>query len=706
MKQGLVSRILIAILALGVGLGIFIHNDRTLKKFFRETLGTRSALQMLQADIYALKGEILQNASFLYYSYDPLNRLITETEQTLQRLRNSPQLQLPLYSTCLRAVDGFFNSFENYSRKIQRFLTLNASLKNSIIYIPTLQLRAHTLFDGEDPHDRDTLLLLSRIDATIFLARNAQDTDFLSDLELYRRSLVEMIPKYQGKRRRLLTTYKKHLNQFLQGFADYTRTLQELLHDPLYQRIPQVIQLFQKRSGRELYALSQHGQILLLLYFFALALLFFFMIRSYQENLYLRRLKEELEEALMTDPLTHLGSRYAYRIRKKSLPKPVLFLINIDRFKYINEYYGTYVGDQTLAALAEKLRETVPPELGATLYRMGGDDFGLLFDKSDLPHPPIHYLKECYSRLRHTLIQAGDFQIELDYTLGASDQKGWLFETADMALKAAKSSPGTHYMFYKLEMDKRREIARNIQMLHRIREAIDTESLVPYFQPIYDRRLKRVTKFEALARIELDGSREVLHPYSFIHAATEAKLSGEITLKILRKTLEVAQNNPYDFSVNITPGNILDPDDREEILKLLQSHRNCARQIVFEILESEEFRDYEGITDFIRTVKRFGCRIAIDDFGSGYSNFEKILKLDIDLLKIDGGLIKKIDHDRHAELIVRTILEFAHHAGWRTVAEFVHSKAVYDKTSEMGFDMLQGYYLGKPAKSLQTEVIF
>ncbi len=705
MKRSLVSQIVIALLALGIGIGIFLYNDRTLKRFFRNTLETRGALQTLQANIYAVKGEILQNASFLYYSYDHLNRLITETEQTLQRLRSSLQLHLPLYEASLRSVDDLYDSFETFSRKVQRFLTLNASLKNSIIYIPTLQLRAYRLFDGRNPHDRDAMLLLSRIDATIFLARNAQDTDFLPELKHYRSSLEELIPKYQGGQRRLLSTYKQHLDQFLRGFADYTLTLRELLHDPLYQRIPQEIRLFQESSGRELYMLTQQGQLLLILYFLALAILFFIMIRGYQENLYLRRLKEELEEALMTDPLTGLGSRYAYRIRKRTLPQPVLLLINIDRFKYINEYYGTHVGDQTLTGLAKALQELAPPELAATLYRMGGDDFGLLFDKTDLPHPPIHYLKECYNRLRHTPIQAGDFQIELDYTLGASDKREWLFETADMALKAAKSSPGTHYMFYTPELDKRREIARNIRMLHQIREAIETESLVPYFQPIYDRRLKRITKFEALARIELDGGREVLHPYSFIHAATEAKLSGEITLKILRRTLEVAQRNPYDFSVNITAGNILDPDDREEILDLLNRYRGCARQIVFEILESEEFRDYEGIADFIRTVKRFGCRIAIDDFGSGYSNFEKILKLDIDLLKIDGSLIKKIDHDRHAELIVQTILEFARHAGWKTVAEFVHSKAVFDKTSEMGFDMLQGYYLGKPAKGLQTETL-
>jgi EAL domain-containing protein (putative c-di-GMP-specific phosphodiesterase class I) len=174
--------------------------------------------------------------------------------------------------------------------------------------------------------------------------------------------------------------------------------------------------------------------------------------------------------------------------------------------------------------------------------------------------------------------------------------------------------------------------------------------------------------------------------------------------KILQKTLEIAQHYPFEFSVNLSAEDISSTEDREEIIRLLTQHRDLCGRLIFEILESEEIKDYEVTTEFISTVKGLECRIAIDDFGSGYSNFEKILLLDIDMLKVDGSLIRRIDRDRHSELIVRTILDFARLAGWETIAEFVHSKAVYDKVVGMGFDYIQGYYVGKPSPDLQKHL--
>jgi EAL domain-containing protein (putative c-di-GMP-specific phosphodiesterase class I) len=132
------------------------------------------------------------------------------------------------------------------------------------------------------------------------------------------------------------------------------------------------------------------------------------------------------------------------------------------------------------------------------------------------------------------------------------------------------------------------------------------------------------------------------------------------------------------------------------VIDLLEAHKEVASSIVFEILETEEIEDYDLVSDFIREVKRYGCHISIDDFGSGYSNFEKLLQLDIDIIKIDGSLIRNVDHDTHAELVVQTIVDFAKGADLLTVAEFVHSEAVYEKVRILGIDFAQGYHLGEP----------
>jgi len=164
----------------------------------------------------------------------------------------------------------------------------------------------------------------------------------------------------------------------------------------------------------------------------------------------------------------------------------------------------------------------------------------------------------------------------------------------------------------------------------------------------------------------------------------------------LKKTLEVARKTDATFSVNLSAEDITSVHDQKRIFALLSDYEEVASRIVFEILETEEIEDYEIISDFIRRAKRFGCRISIDDFGSGYSNFEKLLQLDIDVIKIDGSLIKDVDHNTHAELVVRTIVDFARGAQLETVAEFVHFKALLEKVKQLDIDYAQGFYLGEP----------
>lgn len=129
--------------------------------------------------------------------------------------------------------------------------------------------------------------------------------------------------------------------------------------------------------------------------------------------------------------------------------------------------------------------------------------------------------------------------------------------------------------------------------------------------------------------------------------------------------------------------------------KKIKDYR-IGHRLVLEIVESEGIENFDYVNRFIEDVKALGCKIAIDDFGTGYSNFEYLLKLKADYIKIDGSLIKNLDHDKDAELIVRLLLDFAKHQNIQTIGEFVHSDAVYQKVKSMGIDYSQGYYLGEP----------
>ena len=135
-------------------------------------------------------------------------------------------------------------------------------------------------------------------------------------------------------------------------------------------------------------------------------------------------------------------------------------------------------------------------------------------------------------------------------------------------------------------------------------------------------------------------------------------------------------------------------------LDILKQNPEVSKRIIFEFVESENIENYEEVKLFIQNIRNFGCKIAIDDFGIGYSNFEHILELKPDFLKIDASLIKTIHTDKNLQIIVKTIRNFASELNILTVAEYVHSKEVFDMEKKLGIDYTQGYFIGEPAKEL------
>ncbi len=698
--RALLLRISVIFFAAALGVWILLYSDRVLQEHFSYDQQFRNKLQSLRSDIFALKSELLQNSSFLYHSYDRIQNLSNKIEALIQELKSCDILKNHSFSKSKKGVEELSKRFDLYIDMMERFLTLNSSLKNSALYLPTLQIRALMLFDASKPKDRETLKLISQINASLFLAKNALDLDFISKIKELATKL-EKLDEYHGARKELLGLIKRHIEIFLNYFPDYVHSLKQLLHNNLDRDISRLLKTFQDENSEVMRKINQLSRWLLILYLLSLIVILSLLFKTYKENINLRKLKEELERSLITDSLTGVGNRLAYQKEIAKLDDPLLLLINIDNFKHINEFYGSKIGDKVLIELARQLRLIITKDrLRANLFRLGGDDFGILMQKRNLSIPLERFLENYRELLDRSRIHIDDLTVDLSFSVGASAEKEWLFETADMALKAAKRSKRGRFTIYTPSLDKREEIERNINTLKKIRCAIEQNSIHPYFQPIFDLSSKQITKYEALARIELEGGEEVLQPYNFIKAASEAKLSNRITLKIFEETLKIATKYPYDFSINIASSDISDPQSRKSILQTLRGYPDLGKRIIFEILESEEIDDYQSTCEFIRALKRMGCRVAIDDFGSGYSNFERVFNLDIDILKVDGSLIKRIDSDKNLELIAKTIIDFARRANIQTVAEFVHSEQIYEKVAKLGFDFAQGYYIGEPIKEI------
>ncbi|BDY12833.1 putative bifunctional diguanylate cyclase/phosphodiesterase [Hydrogenimonas cancrithermarum] len=691
----LFAKVGIALTAALLGIGIILYQQNSLKESFGRIESTNQTFQKLHTDIVTLQHTVLQANYFLYFNTDRIlqeSKTITNELQSLEKKIRDNADYYPYTLHHLRKTQALF---AKRVETIHDFLTLNASLKNSFVYLPTLARKAYTLFDITKPLDREIILLLSKINTSLFLAKNALDESFVEELHTYEKELAGYLRRIGEKRKaRLLEASYRHLNVFVSYFPRFHKELNEILDKSMVHSLEKTFRLFSKESKKELDHINTIGNVFLLIYLGTILVVIYFIIHSEKENIRLKKMRDWLEKSLVTDPLTGLLNREAYHHRKNLLSKPALILLNIDRFKHINEFYGAAIGDAVLQECTKRLKTLLQTSQKASLYRLGGDDFGVLFEYENQDEIEA-LIGEIFDSCDNTSFEINGLVIDISMSAGASTAKERLLETADMALKAAKSSRRSRYLIFNPSMDVSETIARNIHAIQQLKTAIANDEIFPYFQPIVDLESGKTVKYEALARMRT-ASKEVLTPYHFLEAAKQAKLSGTITATILRQTLETARQSGAHFSVNISSGDIASSYDKKIICGLLHEYEEIADRITFEILESEEIEDYELVADFLNRVRHHGCKIAIDDFGSGYSNFEKLLQLDIDFLKIDGSLIKNIDHDTHAELIVRTIVEFAKGAGIETVAEFVHSEAVLRKVKSLGIGFGQGFFLGKP----------
>ncbi len=427
----------------------------------------------------------------------------------------------------------------------------------------------------------------------------------------------------------------------------------------------------------------------------------------------LQHYNEEMLKQLYTDSLTGLPNRYKILVDIEVKESPALILINIDFFKEINDFYGNRIGDMVLKEMTFRLR-ALQTEYNYQLYRMPADEFALLFDCCIEIKRLEEILRHLGEDINERPFLLEDNEINVRMTCGVARGEDILIDkiiegkwrnlatNADMALKKAKKLQ-KNFIIYSDSMEIPKEYENNILWKKRLKEAIKNHRIVPYFQPIVNNINGKIEKYECLVRL-IDGHGNIIAPRYFLEVAKKSHLYSDITSVMLDKTLGVFKDTEFDFSINLT---IHDTDMDEEmnyqIKKKIKENYKIADKIIFEILESEGIENYKEVMVFIEEVKEHGCKIAIDDFGSGYSNFEHILRLSVDYIKIDASLIKNIDIDPNAQIIAKTIANFSKELGLKTISEYVHSKSVFDKGVELGIDYSQGYYFGEPKEYIMLE---
>lgn len=380
----------------------------------------------------------------------------------------------------------------------------------------------------------------------------------------------------------------------------------------------------------------------------------------------------------------------------------MLMFLHNNQIGALKELYGMEVAKKIILDKACKL-ENATSGLDATLYSINLQKFAILikkksqFDKylSILQYTILNNIEyDSYMLDDHTTIIS-------DFTVGIAQEKKDLFHRANVALQEARLSKQKYKMFKSDEHSKSFDKTA-LQRLDVYKNALHGGNIIPYFQPIFDAKDNTILKYEALARIITDDG-EIILPYYFLNSAIEDKTFEFFTRQILQKVFNVYAKTDAEISFNLTYENISSPSMVEYIKNRLDKYG--GDRITFEIVETEEIQDFEILDNFIQMIKEYGAKISIDDFGSGYSNFTNIIRLNLDFIKIDGTLIKELLSDAKVQHMVEAIVAYSKNINVKTVAEYVYTKELSDEVKRMGIDYIQGFYHGEPKSAEHYELV-
>ncbi len=431
-----------------------------------------------------------------------------------------------------------------------------------------------------------------------------------------------------------------------------------------------------------------------------LTLFLFFLAYMYASKLFIQmaRMREKLRKSVYYDFNTHLPNRLKFlkdKQRNVLSSEASLIVINIDSFQNTNNFYGHSFGDAFLKVIAQWLLANLPA-VEATLYKFEADIYAIFITVPLSEYNLKKYLQKLSLKITKDRIFCEEVEVDTTLSIGAVQAQKNLLKLATIACKEAKKKR-VPYCIYDKHSRKEAEYIHNMLMNHTIKEALAKDWVVPFFQPILNLQTHTIEKYETLMRIQKEEGGYYL-PHEFLDVSKHSKLYSKLSMSLIQKAFETFQISSNGFSINLSYLDMTNIVTTSFILEKLEEF-NVGPWVIFEILESEGIENYDAVLGFIEKVKAYGAKIAIDDFGSGYSNFERISQLRVDYIKIDGSLIKNIDTNEEMKIIAKTIVAFAKELGIKTIAEYVHSAEVLSSVHALGIDYAQGFFIGQPSDS-------
>jgi diguanylate cyclase (GGDEF)-like protein len=422
----------------------------------------------------------------------------------------------------------------------------------------------------------------------------------------------------------------------------------------------------------------------------------------------LRGQVEQIEKLALYDALTGLANRRLFQDRleqaflhaQRNGTGFALMLLDLDRFKEINDTLGHQTGDAVLERLASRL--TSVARASDTVARLGGDEFALVLQGAQDSASALFVAE----RIRRTLDEPfviDEFSLQLETSIGIAlfprhgEDAEQLLKRADIALYASKDSHAP--VVYAAEHDQ--HSADGLGLVAQIRKAIENGELVVHYQPEVDLATGETRRVEALVRWE-HPDRGFLLPESFIPLARQSALVRPITRHVLDVALGQCRSWQDDgidvgVAVNVAGRDLADSRFEGEVAEALRRWKLAPELLELEIPESAIMSEGDRIHQMLERLSARGVRIAVDDFGSGYASLGRLKQLPVDVLKIDESFVQNIGTDGEDDAIVRSTVELAHSLGIAVVGEGVENDDVLQRLRALGCDLGQGFCLARPA---------
>jgi diguanylate cyclase (GGDEF)-like protein len=408
------------------------------------------------------------------------------------------------------------------------------------------------------------------------------------------------------------------------------------------------------------------------------------------------------------DSLTGLPNRamfteragQAVRAARRDGTRTAVLLIDVDRFRDVNDTLGHHTGDALLRAVGDRLREQLTETV--TVARLGGDEYAVLLPCLSETFQAEQVAAELLAELRGPVVVDG-LTLEIDASLGVAvcpdhaTTEGELLQRADAALSHAKQ----HHdgvVVYRSDFDV--HTPERLALVGELRRAIEDNQLVLHYQPKADVDRGRVTGVEALVRWQ-HPRRGLLFPADFIPLAEQTGLIRQMTLHLLETALRDCRawrDGGLDLSVavNLSARSLLCAELPEQVARTLARHALPPCALELEITETTAMADPGRALAVLESLRALGVRLSVDDYGTGHSSLSYLHQLPVDTLKIDKSFVQTMDSNPHEATIVRSTIDLARSLGLQVVAEGVETEAAWRQLALLGCDAAQGYWLARP----------